>query len=127
MAQAYAEPGDLEARWRPLTDAETATVGELLADAAVWLRTWFPDLDHRIDAGLLDVRTAVMVSCAMVKRALLASGHEGQSSGMDVMGPFTHQVAFRNPDGNLYVTAQEVTLLRGGSPSGAVSMECAGL
>lgn len=123
---AFATPADLEARWRPLTDAETVVATTLLADAAVWLRAWFPDLDARIASAAVDAQAPVMVSCAMVKRALIASGHEGQSSGMEVMGPFTRQVAFRNPEGNLYVTEQEVDVLDG-RPSGAVSMECAGL
>lgn len=123
---AFATPADLEARWRPLTDAETVVATTLLADAAVWLRAWFPDLDARIASAAVDTQAAVMVSCSMVKRALIASGHEGQSSGMEAMGPFTRQVAFRNPEGNLYVTEQEVDVLDG-RPSGAVSMECAGL
>ncbi|MDJ0454411.1 Gp19/Gp15/Gp42 family protein [Gordonia amicalis] len=122
---AYATPSDLAARWRVLTGLEDSQAETLLSDAAVWLRVWFPDLDARIEAGDVDAQVAVMLSCAMVKRAMIASGHEGQSSGLAVMGPFTEQVVFRNPEGNLYITEQEKILLDGRSD--AVSMECSGL
>jgi len=122
---AYATSTDLAVRWRVLSNEEASQADILLGDAAVWLRVWFPDLDARIESGDVDAQAAVMLSCAMVKRAMLASGHEGQSSGMSVMGPFTTQVAFRNPEGNLYITEQEKVLLDGRSD--AVSMECTGL
>ena len=123
---AYATSDQLASRWHALDEDEESTAGELLEDAAVWLRIWFPGLDARIADGRIEARAAEMVSCAMVKRAMIASGREGQSSGMEVMGPFTSQAAFRNPEGNLYLTAQEVNLIEGNPPS-AVSMECAGL
>lgn len=130
MAEPYATPEDLSDRWKQLSDDEASTAATLLSDAAVWLRAWFPDLDARIGGGMLDAQVAVMVSCAMVKRALLALNYEGQSnaSSTETMGPFTvtHQAVFKNPEGNLYLTAQEADLLDG-RPSGAVSMECAGL
>ena len=122
---AYATTSDLAARWRGLSDAEEPVADVLLSDAAVWLRAWFPDLDSRVGASV-DEQALVMVSCSMVKRAMLSSGREGQTSGMEAMGPFTQQVAYKNPEGNLYLTAQEADLLDG-RPSGAVSMECAGL
>ncbi len=125
---AYATAIQLKARWPALTDTATAEV--LLADAAVWLRAWFPDLDARITSGTVTADLVEMVSCAMVKRAMLSSEHEGQANQQSTaqMGPFTatSQVAYRNPDGNLYLTNQEVAALDG-HPSGAVSMECAGM
>ena len=125
---AYATAAQLKSRWPALADEATAAV--LLADAALWLRTWFPDLDERIASGALDAGVAEMISCAMVKRAMLTSEHEGQANQQStaVMGPFTAttQVAYRNPDGNLYLTTQESDALDG-RPSGAVSMECAGM
>lgn len=126
---AYATYSDLESRWRTLTPDEQNVADTLLGDAAVWLRSWFPALDARIAAGEVDSTLPIIVSCAMVKRAIVSSSNEGASntSTTDVMGPFTstRQVAFANPDGNLYVTAQERDMLDG-RQSGAVSMECAG-
>ena len=125
---AYATTTQLQSRWPALAD--TATAGVLLDDAALWLRTWFPDLDARIASGALDAGVPEMISCAMVKRAMLASEHEGQANQQStaVMGPFTatSQVAYRNPEGNLYLTTQESDALDG-RPSGAVSMECVGM
>ena len=126
----YATPKDLADRWRVLTEAETAQAETLLGDAAVWLRAWFPDLDARIESGQIDQRIAVMVSCAMVKRAMLGLDNSGQesSSRSETMGPFNaqHQIKFRNPDGDLYVTNRESDMLEGRA-SGAVSMECVGM
>ena len=75
---AYATTTQLQSRWPALTD--TATAGVLLEDAGLWLRTWFPDLDARIASGVLDAGVPEMISCAMVKRAMLASEHEGQAN-----------------------------------------------
>lgn len=127
---AYATVSDLEARWRTLSDDEKAIAGVLLEDASLWLRTWFPDLDARIEAGSPDPGVPLMIVCSMVKRAMLASDREGEENSQNTatMGPFTAttQVVFRNPEGNLYLTAQERDALDG-RPSGAVSMECVGM
>ncbi len=127
---AYATATDLANRWRPLVGAETARATVLLGDAAVWLRTWFPDLDDRIAGGALDASVPAMVSCSMVKRAMLDSDGMSAMQSQQVAGPFTDMVqrAFSNPDGNLYLTAREQDLLRGfPNPSGAVSMMSPGL
>ena len=130
MPDAYATVDDLALRWKPFVGDEVNRADILLGDAAVWLRSWFPTLDARIQAGEVDAQVAVIVSCAMVKRAMLGLHNAGQESSnlSETMGPFMaqSQVKFRNPDGDLYVTGQEADLLDG-RPSGAVSMECAGL
>ena len=126
----YATVADVAARWRPLSDDETETATTLLGDSAVWLRTWFPGLDDRIASGTLDPQVPLIVSAAMVKRAMLGIGNAGQesSSSSETMGPFMaqNQVKFRNPDGDLYVTGSEADALDGRA-SGAVSMECVGM
>jgi hypothetical protein len=74
----YATTSDLEARWRPLTDAEAVIAGTLLADASAQIRSEFPTLDAVIAgddaAGIAPnvdlARNATRVVCAMVKRAL---------------------------------------------------------
>ncbi|MFT4202190.1 hypothetical protein [Gordonia sp. (in: high G+C Gram-positive bacteria)] len=125
---AYATAAQLKERWPALADEALADV--LLEDAALWLRTWFPDLDARINSGVVDAGVPAMISCAMVKRAMLADQHEGQANQQSTatMGPFTatNQVAYANPEGNLYLTGQESDALDG-RPSGAASMECEGM
>lgn len=110
---AFAEVSDLEARWRPLVGPESTTAGVLLGDASAMIRAECPDIDARLEAvpPLVDEGIPRMVACAMVKRAMLASGLEGVSSGMDVAGPFTQQRSFANPMGNLYLTKAERKLL----------------
>lgn len=127
---AYATADDLESRWRSLSVAEQARANALLGDASVWLRTWFPDLDQRIANGALDSSVPVMVSCSMVKRAMLDSDGMSAEQSHQIAGPFSDmtQRTFANPDGNLYLTAREQDLLRGfPNPSGAVSMMSPGL
>lgn len=103
---AFAEVADLVARWRPLVPPENTQAGVLLEDASAIVRAECPTAEATVDAGVLK-----LVVCAMVKRAMLASGLEGVSSGMDVAGPFTQQRSFSNPMGNLYLTKQERRLL----------------
>lgn len=131
MATPFATATDLAARWRPLsttgpapTEQDRATT--LLGDASVWIRAWLPGIDQRIASGDLDANLVTLVACAMVKRSMIGSDHEGQRGSMDVMGPFTSQATFTNPEGNLYLTSVEVDQLDG-RPSGAVSMECVGM
>lgn len=127
---AFAGAADLQARWRPLTDAETERANVLLEDASVWLLAWFPDLQARIDAGTLDAAIPVMVACSMVKRAMLDSDGMSADQTQRTAGPFSEsfQRSFSNPDGNLYLTAREEQLLRGStSQPQAVSMMSPGL
>lgn len=127
---AYATVSDLESRWRTLTAEEKLRAEVLLADAAVWLRTWIPGLDASIATGAVDAGAAVMVSCAMVKRAMLNSESEGLESvsRQQTAGPysFADRSAFSNPEGNLYLTAREIELLKG-RPVKAVSFTAPGL
>lgn len=126
---AYATAEDLQARWKTLSPEEQARAATLLGDASLWLREWFPDLDARIASGSIEAGIALMVACAMVKRAMIASGLEGVTYAQDseIYGPFSHQTGrtYKNPEGNLYVTAAERDLLEGRT-SDAISMECAG-
>lgn len=106
---------------------------QLFDEAALWLRAWFPDVDDRIAAGSLDAGVAAMVSRNMVKRALRSGDFDGvkQSQLTQTLGSIsaTESRTYSNPDGNLYVTAQEADLLRGVAPrtASAVSMTCEGM
>ena len=129
---AFATTENLEARWRTLSDPETVRAATLLGDAAWWLGVWFkPHNLVALAAGDEELAEGlVILSCAMVKRAMTSGAVEGAQSTYQMMGPFTAQVAFKNPDGNLFVYEAErdaIFTLLGVNTSGAVSMTGPGL
>lgn len=97
----FATAADLEARWRPLTQAETATADVLLADASQLV------LDECPDAASKPPRTLERVVCAIVKRAMSAPGGEALVSLQQGAGPFQQTRQFANPTGDLYLTKAE--------------------
>jgi len=115
------------------TGTEYDRAEQLFDEAAVWLRAWFPDVDDRIVSGDLAADVPAMVSRNMVKRALRSGDFEGvkQSQLTQTLGSIsaTESRQYSNPDGNLYVTAQEADLLLGVAPrtASAVSMTCEGM
>lgn len=113
MAEPFATVPDLEARWRPLTEAEKARAAVLLQDASAMLRAECPDLDQRITDGTLDPEIPKMIVCAMVRRAMYVSEDigEGVSALQQTSGPFTRSVSWSNPNGNLYLSKAERKLL----------------
>lgn len=116
--EAFATVADLEARWRPLTDAERQRVQTLLEDASDVIKAEFPRWK-----SLPAIRLR-RVACSIVKRALLADIQNGTNSGLleargtvasesVTAGPFTQQLSYSNPDGNLFLTRSERRALRG--------------
>lgn len=111
---AYATVDDLEARWRTLSDTEKTRAGVLLGDAQVRLDAECSPAEPPTESELASRK---IVSCEMVKRAMMASGEgggadiSGVSSLMDVAGPFTQQRSYRNPMGELYITKADRKLL----------------
>lgn len=106
---AYATVADLEARWRDLSDAEEAQASVLLDDAAAYLQALVEvDPDDEVQAANLK-----MVSCNMVKRAMSSSASDafGVTNATATMGPFSQQVAYANPSGDMYVSKSERALL----------------
>jgi hypothetical protein len=131
---AFAAYADIEARWRTLSSTEQARATVLLDDAAWWLKVWFKpygDIEALAADDELLSEGLKILSCNMVRRALAAGGGiEGATQMQQSMGPFSSQVAFRNPDGNLFVYDTErdaILSLLGISVSGAVSMTGPGL
>lgn len=126
---AFATPTNLSKRWKGYRGDDEELATQLLADASVWIRAWV--LDAAAYAGAADVADALeMVACAMVKRAMVNEDDDGLESRSETNGPYSEQVAFRNPDGNLYMTNAEKSLLEGlcgGNTAGAVSMSGGGL
>lgn len=134
MPGPYAELQDLEDRFpRDLTDAETEEVPTLLEDASFWLSVWVPGLDTAITTGdETAAEAAKLLVVAMVKRALTAQAADlpGVQSITNSGGPYNQSITYRNPEGNLYLYANElesITSLLRSSRAGAVSMRSPGL
>lgn len=110
---AYATVDDLEARWHALDGDEADRAEVLLEDAAAMLDALVEvDPEDEKQANLLKI-----VSCSMVTRAMLSADSDAYGvSQLDYgMGPFSQAAHFANPNGDLYLTAQEKRLLGIGS------------
>lgn len=104
---------DVQARWRPLTAAEQTVATTLLADVSDMIRSRFRDVDARIASGSLTAASAKRIAATAVKRAMIASDAEGLESRAQTAGPFSVSDKFTNPNGNLYLTAEDIRLLGG--------------
>ncbi|WP_228002143.1 Gp19/Gp15/Gp42 family protein [Nocardia australiensis] len=131
---AFAMSADLAARWRALSPEEEARAAVLLGDAAFWLKAWFKPYAADLEALAADNELLAdglkIVSCAMVRRSMTNGGYDGASQVQQTMGPFTAQVSYSNPNGNLYIydTDRDTLFgLLGINVSGAVSMTSPGL
>ena len=110
---AFATIEDLEARWRTLSEAEVPKATALLDDASAILVA-------QVDVDPTDEQQATLlkvVCCSMVTRSMVASESDVYGiSQLDYgMGPFSQAAHFSNPNGDLYLTAQERQLLGIGS------------
>lgn len=134
MATPYAELQDLEDRFpRALTSDEQTRAGTLLADASFWLGVWVPGLDTAVTGGNEQVTEAAkLLVVAMAKRALVAQAVDvpGVQSITNSGGPFNQSITYHNPEGNLYLYANElesITSLLRSTRAAAVSMRSPGL
>lgn len=124
MAESFATPDDLAARWRPLTEVEIAQAIVLLEDASARIRVEFPDVDARIAAVPQELDPAIprMIVCAMVKRSMLAPSDQGAAASVQQSaGPYSQSTTFANPTGDLYLTSGERRMLKG-SPQQAFTV-----
>lgn len=112
MALTTATVADLEVRWRALTEVERDRAGVLLEDATRRVAARFPTLAARVSAGSVDPMTVVDVVTGMVRRVLLAGDAEGVTQQSQTVGPFGVAQSYGNPMGNLYLTAEDIALLR---------------
>jgi hypothetical protein len=108
----YATTGDLEARWRPLTDAELIPAATLLGAASRLVLARVPDLDERIAAGTLDPLLVTDVVCDIVRRALTVRFTGAESTSVAV-GQVSQSTTYSNPQANLYLTSDELIRLAG--------------
>ena len=102
----FATIEDLEARWKPITDARERYKADVtLCDATTMIK------------GFLGQRTAdpealVMVTCNVAKRALVAADTNlGVTQQSETAGPYSQSFTWANPGGDLYLTAREERLL----------------
>lgn len=104
---AFATVGDLEARFRPLTPSEVPKAEALLADAEMLVKSEVAAANKSvedIDADLLKA-----VTCFVAKRGWGPDSAplSGVSSYTETTGPFSTQMSFANPSGDLYLTKAE--------------------
>lgn len=110
----YATIEDLEARYGELSSELEDRATVLLDDAATII-------DAYVTADTTDERwlaRARLVSCAMVNRAMQASESDayGVSQATMTAGPYTQNVSYSNPSGDLYLTVTEKRTLSIGAP-----------
>lgn len=105
---ALATVEDVAARWRPLTSEEVLIVQTLLDDASDIVRVRFPSVDADIASGAVSAATAVRVVAGMVRRAMMNRDTEGVTQGSETVGPFTQSASFANPNGNLYMSKDDL-------------------
>lgn len=106
---AFATYEDLEARWRPLSQAERDRAEVLLGDAAVFLSA-----QVRVDEADGNQMAALkIVSCSMVQRAMNASANDafGVTESTIKADIYSQTLSFANPSGDLYLTGSEKRLL----------------
>ncbi|MFC9769278.1 Gp19/Gp15/Gp42 family protein [Rhodococcus jostii] len=105
---AFATIDDLELFWRPLTDPETSRATALLDYAATIITARVADVSAAGDTVLQ------LVSVSMVKRAMIGTDLDGVSTDQHTAGPFSTSRSYTNPMGNLYLSADDLRLLRVG-------------
>jgi hypothetical protein len=117
MAEPFATTDDLEQRWRPLDSDEETRAAVLLGDAAVRIRVACPGIDAKIAATPpampeLDPDVPKIISCEMVKRAMLSPVDQPpMSQTQETVGPFSRGGTYVNPTGDLYLTKAEKQML----------------
>lgn len=125
----YATVNDVRLRWE-MAPASDDLLNARINDASIWLQAMYPKIPDRPSERL--TRVLRMIVCAMVKRSLLADGSEHVESQSMTAGVFSQSQSFRNPEGNLYLTAQEKDMLESalseetGSSRGMVTLEALG-
>ena len=110
---AFATAADVAARWRPLTSEETVIVETLLDDASDMIRVRFPSIDADLASGAVAASTVIRIVANMVKRAMLNRDTEGVTQGSETVGPFTHSNSYANPNGNLYLSKDDLLAFEG--------------
>lgn len=113
---ALADADDVQAIWRPLTDAELAVVLGQVRFASAIVRRRVPSVDARLAAGTLDADLVRGVVASMVKRALLNPDQNIEVAIDDMRLKKSDAVS-----GELYLSDDELALLRPNSLIGSTT------
>lgn len=113
MGDLFADARDVEARWRPLSEAESDVADQLLQDASDMIRERWPDIESRVASGGIAPESLTRIVAQMVKRAMINVDSEGLVSQSQGAGPFSLNQTYANPTGNLYLASADVALLDG--------------
>lgn len=108
----FATPDDLASRWRELGDGDRKRAETLLGDASAMLAAEMGRCGIRIDEeDEVQASLLCLVCCSMVRRAMASETYADVKSKSLTAGPYSGQVTFANPTGNMYITADERRLL----------------
>lgn len=113
MADPFATSADIEARWRPLSDAESALADQLAEDASDMIRERWGDIDVRVTSGAISANTLTRIVAKMVKRSMDRPVPDGFETFNQAAGPFSTGGKVANPTGDLSFTAADVLVLDG--------------
>jgi hypothetical protein len=119
----YASPGELAARWRPLTAVESELAQTLLDDASQIIRERMPTIEAQLTAGAISRRTLTRIVCGMVKRAMVGGGADAVTQQAQTVGPFALSQSFANPLGNLYLGKDDLAALGLGGAGRAFTID----
>lgn len=119
----FATHDDVAARWRPLSLAEQDRASVLIGDASRMIRRRFPKTDARITSGELDAAELIAIVAQMVKRVLMAGDREGVIQASETTGPFAHSERYANPQGNLYLSKDDIAVLTPAATARAFSID----
>ncbi|SEI44780.1 hypothetical protein SAMN04487917_101344 [Arthrobacter sp. yr096] len=115
MAADYASLEDFKNHWSALKPEDEADATQKLHEASIEVRGLYPDLDGRIDSGLIDPDVPRLVVCRMVKRAMEPKDENAPPTGMESFqfgaGPFSVGGKMTNPDNSIYLSAADKRLL----------------
>lgn len=115
METTFAEVEDVEAVWRPLSDAERVVAQGLINQASVKLRARVPGIDQRAAGSPLAAALAKIAVVNAVKRVLLNPDAARQIS--QTAGPFSQNVTVDSTlsAGSLYLADDDLRDLVGDS------------
>ncbi len=118
----FATVQDLQDRWPDFPAGAERFAATQLEDASQYI------LDVCPTAVAAPEATRRRVVCAVVRRAMQAdaAGQVGVSQFSETAGPFSHGVTPSNPNGDFYLTKQELKSLGGGNQAKAFSVSAGG-
>ena len=110
--EAFATLEDLEGRWRPLSLPERKRAALLLEDAESLIKDECPRWHTASEATLR------RIACKIVQRALNTPFGEDVGAIQQTSttaGPYSQQMSYANPQGDMYLTKAEKRALGGGA------------